>query len=225
MAQEKGKELKMKGTRVLQKNSEATTRFVVNQGGRGSSKTYSILQLLLGIALREQNIKITVVRKTLPSAKDSVIADFFNKILIPNGLYDINNHNKTDNSYLFPQSGSRIEFKGIASEDRIKGAHRDYLYINEANELSYDEFEALKTRTNTRIFFDFNPSFEFSWIYDFLNQEKDLTFIKSTYLDNPYLPESIVKDLEKYKDTDENKWRIYGLGEKGSSKFNIYTNY
>ena len=51
---------------------------------------------------------------------------------------------------------------------------------------------------------------------------EDCTFIKSTYKDNPFLPDELVKEIERLRDTDEDYWKIYGLGERGFSKSIIF---
>ena len=75
------KELKIQATTVFQRNWDATTRFVINIGGSRSTKTYSILQLLIVKALEStEPLVISIVRKSLPSLRISVMRDFF-KIL------------------------------------------------------------------------------------------------------------------------------------------------
>jgi phage terminase large subunit len=55
----------------------------------------------------------------------------------------------------------------------------------------------------------------------YLTEESIL--IKSTYRDNPFLPDSIKKQIEDLKRTDEAMYQIYALGEKAISKSNIYS--
>ena len=47
-------------------------------------------------------------------------------------------------------------------------------------------------------------------------------FFITTYLDNPFLGDSIKKEIERLKDTDEQYWQIYGLGIKGITKSTIF---
>ena len=74
-----------------------------------------------------------------------------------------------------------------------------------------------------KFFVDYNPSDSTSWIYDL--PEEDKIVIKSTYKDNPFLPESIIKQIEGLKRTDEALYQIYALGERAVSKQNIYSNW
>ena len=215
-------EITIQATPVFQKNYQSNRRFVVNQGSTRSSKTYSILQVLILKALEaERPVVISIVRKTLPALKKSVLRDFI-QILETMGLYDPMYHNKSDNTYEL--NGTLIEFFSIDNAIKYRGSKRDYLFINEANELSYEDVFQLQVRTTEQIFLDFNPSDNQSWIYDLIDQRpQEVDFIKSTYLDNTFLEKSIIDEIEKLKDTDQDYWRIYGLGERGSLKDLVYT--
>lgn len=218
-------DLEEKVTNVFLKNYDAyksDKRFIVNQGGTRSSKTYSIAQLFLTILTTENNCLLTVCRKTLPSLKSSAMRDFFN-VMKDQGLYRQEKHNKTDCTYIY--KSNEIEFISIDEPQKIRGRKRKYLWINEANELTYEDFRQLNLRTEKQIFLDYNPSDEFHWIYDNLLTRDDTIFIQSTYLDNPFLEPSIIKEIEMLKETDKNYWRIYGLGERGIGEATIYNHW
>jgi phage terminase large subunit len=78
-------------------------------------------------------------------------------------------------------------------------------------------------RTEHKLIFDYNPSESSSWLYDLPMGESII--IKSTYKDNPFLPDSIKRQIEDLKRTDESLYQIYALGEKAISKSNIYSNW
>lgn len=213
-------ELTLKATRVFNENYKATERFVVNQGGTGSSKSYSLAQLFIVKAQQTQGKVFSIVRKSMPTLRATAMRDFFN-ILQGLGVYNEENHNKTENIYTM--HGNEIEFFGLDEPQKVRSRRRDYLWINEANELSQESFRQLNMRTNTQIFMDFNPSDEFHWIYDDVLTRKDARLIVSTYKDNPFLPKEIVKEIEHFKELDPNYWNIYGLGQRGVSSVRIYT--
>ncbi|MFZ4707349.1 MAG: PBSX family phage terminase large subunit [Bacteroidales bacterium] len=202
----------------------ATTKIVVNQGSSRSGKTYSILQLLILVkAMEETGSIFTIVRKTFPSLKASVMRDFF-EILNSNDLYDEKNHNKTENTYQL--NGNLFEFMSMDQPQKKRGSKREYLFLNEANELSLEDWVQLTIRTVKQIFIDYNPSMEEHWIYEIVIPRKDCTFIQSTYLDNKeFLPAEVVKEIENLRDVDENYWRVYGLGLPGQVKGVIFTNW
>jgi phage terminase large subunit len=209
---------------VFQKNFEAKTKIVVNQGSSRSGKTYSILQLLILVkAFQEKDAIFTIVRKTLPSLKASAMRDFF-EILKNEDLYDERQHNKTENTYTL--NGNLFEFVSLDQPQKKRGAKRTYLFINEANELTLEDWVQLSIRTEKQIFLDYNPSMEEHWIYDVVLPREDCTFIQSTYLDNKdFLPEEVVKEIENLKYVDENYWRVYGLGLPGQIKGLVFTNW
>jgi phage terminase large subunit len=128
----------------------------------------------------------------------------------------------SENIYKF-NNGSIVEFFSVDDEQKIRGRKRDLGWCNEANELFFDDFQQLNMRTEDTMIFDYNPSESASWLYD-LPQEESVT-IKSTYKDNPFLPDSIKRQIEDLKRTDEALYQIYALGERAISKSNIYSNW
>lgn len=215
---------------VFLKNYEALfdsdKRFIINQGSTRSSKTYSLCQLIIIYALKNPNEVISIVRKTLPALKSTVMRDFF-EVLGSMGMYDRKNHNKTEHIYTFP-NGTIIEFFSADDEQKLRGRKRHLCWCNEANELLYDDFFQLNLRTakengTAKIIFDYNPSEANSWLYEL--PENDSIFIKSTYKDNPFLDKDTIRQIEQLKDTNPELWTIYGLGEKSSSRKNIWQNW
>jgi len=146
----------------------------------------------------------------------------FLEILKDLDIYEKTNHNMSENIYRFP-NGSIVEFFSVDDEQKIRGRKRDIAWCNEANELYYDDFTQLNMRTEKKLIFDYNPSDSSSWLYELPKDESIL--IKSTYKDNPFLPETIKRQIEDLKRTDEALYQIYALGEKAISKSNIYSNW
>lgn len=209
--------MNIKVTDIFLQNLEAKEDIVINQGGSRSSKTYSLVQMIaLSYCFEHTGKVISIVRKTLPSLKQTVIRDFI-EVLETYDLYDKRNHNKSDSTYVL--NGNLIEFLSLDQPQKKRGAKRDLLYINEANELNWDDFYQLYMRTTGQIYIDFNPSEEF-WIHTKVPKLKGKTtkWIKSTYRDNPFLDKSIVDAIKSLKDIDEQLWRVYGLGELGIPK-------
>ena len=204
------RELKIQATEVFQKNYEATKRFVVNIGGSRSTKTYSILQLLIVKALSSPTpITISIVRKSFPSLRISVMRDFF-EILKSLDLYDEYNHNRSEHTYTL--GVSTVEFFSIDDAQKRRGTKRNILYINEANELAYEDYFQLQIRTTDQIFMDFNPS-EYFWYNEELEQREDMEVIRSTYRDNPYLNDDQIHEIERLQHTDYQYYQIYALGQ------------
>ena len=213
--------MKIKGTIVFEKNYDAlqgSKRFIINEGGSRSSKTYSLCQLIIIHALNNPDTTISVVRKTFPSLRATVYRDFV-EVLHSMGLYSKAQHNKSEHIYTF-DNGSMVEFFSVDDEQKIRGRKRDLCWCNEANELLFDDFTQLNMRTTNKFILDYNPSESTSWLYELDPSES--TVIKSTYKDNPFLDKNIVKAIEDLKRTDEDLYQIYALGKRIISKQNIY---
>jgi phage terminase large subunit len=210
-------DLKIKATNVFERNLTAFQsgkRFIINQGGTRSSKTYSLCQLMISIALSQPKTVISIVRRTGPALRASVMKDLIG-ILKDWGLYTQESHQKTEWAYRF-DNGSEIAFFSADNDLKLRGRAHDIVWINEANELNYEVFSELNQRCKKCIFIDFNPSDLFSYIYD-LYKRPEAVMIKSNYLDNPFLPDELVREIEYYKEHDPWRWRVMGLGEVGES--------
>jgi len=199
---------------------KSNTKIIVEQGGTRSGKTFNILlYLIFEYCLKQSNKTITIARKTFPSVRATVMRDFID-ILKQHKLYREELHNKSSSEYKL--NNNLVEFISVDQPQKIRGRKRDMLFINEANELDFEDWQQLVFRTTEKIILDYNPSDEYHWIYDKVINRDDVEFYKTTYLDNPFLDVSIIKEIERLKYTDEQYWQIYGLGEKGVSKATIF---
>jgi phage terminase large subunit len=214
------RELKIEATNVFERNWNATTRFIVNIGGSRSTKTYSILQLLILKAMEsEEPLIISVVRKSMPSLRLSAMRDFFD-ILKQYDLYNVENHNKTENTFLI--NNTLIEFFSIDDAQKRRGSKRDILFVDEANELTAEDFFQLNIRTTQTVYLGFNPSEQF-WYNDQLQNRDDITIIHSTYKDNPFLSNEQINEIERLEFTDKQYYQIYALGEFAGAIDLIYS--
>ena len=209
-------------TNIVYKHLTNTDKkIIVEQGGTRSGKTYNIILWIIFNYCAQNNGKvITVCRKSFPSLRATVMRDFMS-ILQTYDVYQEANHNKSNSEYhLF---GNLVEFISLDMPQKIRGRKRDLLFVNEGNELYYEDMQQLLFRTQDKIILDFNPSDEYHWIYDKLITRDDCAFFKTTYLDNPFIEDSIKLEIERLRDTDEQYWQIYGLGERSSSRSTIFT--
>jgi phage terminase large subunit len=195
-------------------------KIIVEQGGTRSGKTYNILLwVIFSYCTNQRNKIITICRKTFPSLRASVMRDFLT-ILKQNQMYSEEAHNKSSSEYVL--YGNLIEFISLDQPQKVRGRKRDLLFINEANELFWEDWQQLLFRTNGRIILDYNPSDEYHWIYDKVIPREDADFYQTNYLNNPFLDKNIIQEIERLKDTDEQYWQIYGLGIKGITKATIF---
>ena len=210
-------------TNVFHKAYKSDTRITCLQGGTRSSKTYSLCQLFIVKALNETGKVFTICRKTLPALKGTAYRDIIN-LLKELDLYREENHNKSELSYILGNN-NLLEFISIDQSQKIRGRKRDYLWLNEANEFNYEDYQQLILRTTDKVYLDYNPSDPYSWIYDKVITRDDCTFIKSTYKANPFLDKDTIAEIERLKDIDPDYWRVYGLGEIGSIQTMIFRNF
>ena len=148
--------------------------------------------------------------------------DFF-EILEKHNLYESSYHNKTNHEYIL--KGNLIEFVSPDQEAKWKGRKRTLLWLNEANEFDFMDFQQPAMRTSGEIILDYNPSDEYHWIYDKVKTREDADFEIFTIFDNPLVPEEVKKEILRLKEVDENLWKIYGLGQVGKAKDIIFTNW
>jgi phage terminase large subunit len=193
------------------------------QGSSRSAKTYNIIIFLIVYILQHENTRLSIVRKTLPALKGSVLIDF-KEILFRMELWDGKAFNKTELIYKFP-NGSWVEFFSTDDEQKIRGRKRGILFANEANELSYLEWQQLIMRTTLFAVLDYNPSFsEDHWI-EAVNKDPDCYHFISTYKDNPFLEQKIIDDIEKLRGKNESLWTVYGLGLRAVIEGRIFEDY
>ena len=225
----------MEVTGIFDRNYFSDAKIIVNRGGTRSSKTYSINQICAlwlisgkyGEDLYLREGVWTSVRKYRTNLDGTIIRDF-EEILKQNGWYNMVDHNKTKKTYKFRKR--MVEFIGADDQQKLRGAKRNILYCNEANELQYkQEFFQVLMRTENKIFLDFNPDDEQVWINQELELKRskevgDVEVVVSNYKDNSYLPKSLIKEIEYLQKTDKEFWKIYGLGEYGNISGLIYEN-
>jgi phage terminase large subunit len=193
------------------------------QGSSRSAKTYNILIKLICHLVENENIRLSIVRKTLPALKGSVLIDF-KEIMNRMDIYDPKAFNKTELTYRF-EKGSWVEFFSTDDEQKIRGRKRNILFANEANEISYLEWQQLVMRTTDFSVLDYNPSFsEDHWI-ESVNKDPDTYHFISTYTDNPFLEQKIIDDIEKLKDKNRSLWTVYGLGLRAVIEGRIFDSY
>jgi len=218
--------LKIKTSNVYFKNLEAKTRYVFDEGGTRSTKTYSLNQVCYTLAGESSKpIIVSIVSETMPHLRKGAMRDFFN-FLKENNLYFEKDHNKSDNIYRV--NNSIVEFFSVDMPGKVHGPERDYLFVNELQYIDYETFFHLAQRTRRQIFADWNPVSEF-WVYDqYINNPQykdDITVIHSTLYDNPFLAEEIKRDILLRAERDPNYKRVYLEGLIGQLEGVIYPNW
>ncbi len=207
-------------TTATEKISKARSRVRAFPGGTSAGKTIGILQVLIDLSQQDKTPKLTsIVSESFPHLRRGCIRDFMG-IMKESGYWRDSSWNATNFIYLF-ETGSQIEFFSADQPDKLRGARRDRLFINEANNIEFDAFEQLEVRTKDAIFLDWNPTNEFWYYTDVKNGRSDIEECTLTYLDNEVLDSSIVASIEQRKDR-KGWWQVYGLGQLGEVEGRIY---
>ena len=219
--------MKVINTTAKRKIESLTARKRVIQGGTSASKTFSILCVLIKQACRKKT-EISIVGETVPHLRRGAIRDFI-KIMIAKGIFVPARWNKTLLTYQFANR-STIEFFSADQEARLRGARRQVLFINEANNIDFESYYQLAIRTSDAIYIDFNPTHEF-WAHTEVLREADSELLILTYQDNEALPDTIKRDIELNRIKAEtsaywaNWWKVYGLGQVGTLQGAIYEDF
>lgn len=206
-------------TTATRKIHKLSKRIRAVQGGTSAGKTVGILEVLIDLAQRDEVPTITsVVSESFPHLKRGAILDFL-QIMQQQGYFVDKRWNKTDYTYSF-ETRSKIEFFSVDQPGKVRGPRRDRLFINEANNISYDTFDQLEVRTKEFIILDWNPVAEY-WFYDKVANRPDCEHLILTYRDNEALDQRIIDAVEQRKGR-KSWWRVYGEGQLGEVEGKIY---
>jgi len=217
-----------KRTTATNKVLSLKKRIKIIQGGTSASKTYSILAVLINKAVTIPSLEISIVAETIPHLRRGALKDFI-KILKWTNRFNENQFNKSLLTYEF-KNGSVIEFFSADDSNKLRGARRDILYINECNNVTFDSYNELAIRTRKEVYLDFNPANEF-WVHTELKDESDSDFLILTYKDNEALDQSIIDQIEKNRDKAKtssywaNWWKVYGEGQLGMLEGVVFSNW
>lgn len=201
------------------------TFYKIIQGGMSASKTFSILELLVGYAESYRDSLISVVGMSYPHLSTGAIRDFI-KIMKETNRWNPAQWNSTSHIYTF-LNGSVLEFLSV-DKMSARGPRRDVLFVNEANGLNFEVFQELAGRTRDFVIIDYNPSAKF-WAHTELVEKHpdDVSFLIVTYKDNEALSPREVENIESHKpkkdEEPSNWWTVYGLGQIGSLEGNVYS--
>lgn len=195
---------------------EAKHRVSHHVGGTRSGKTYAILQYLIAKGI-ENPIDISVVRKTIPSLKKTVMKDF-KDIMVGLELWDDNSMNVADRVYKL-YNGTTFQFINTDDEQKLRGLKSGILYIDEANEIDEESYFQLSIRTEGQIILSYNPTIS---PYHWLRKMEDCDRYNTTYKDNPFLPTDMIKAIEDLEHKNPKYYLIYGLGQYATNDKAIF---
>lgn len=207
---------------LFNRNLDSPARVVVNQGGTSSGKTYSIMQVLYVLGIEDAGSIITVVGQDIPNLKVGAYRDAKNILSgsdVLQAAYPVVNEGERIIKCI---NGSIIEFKSYADAQDAKSGKRDYLFVNEANGISYDIYWQLAIRTRKKIFLDYNPSARF-WVHDEVIGREGVELLISDHRSNLTLTEDEHARIESIEDPELHK--VYARGKTGKIEGLVLTNW
>ena len=207
---------------LFDRNLDSPARVVVNQGGTSSGKTYSIMQVLYVLGIEDAGSIITVVGQDIPNLKVGAYRDAKNILgasEVLQAAYPVINEGERIIKCI---NGSIIEFKSYADAQDAKSGKRDYLFVNEANGISYDIYWQLAIRTRKKIFLDYNPSARF-WVHDEVIGRDDVELLISDHRSNHTLTDEEHARIEGIEDPELHK--VYARGRTGKIEGLVLTNW
>jgi len=222
------------GTRVFYENIKSKHTVLLNRGGARSTKSYSIIQILTLKWANEQKKKILVLRKTLPSLRVSTLPVFI-QMWVDSGLQRKIRAEKQDLNFWLGDNLIHFGSLGVseAGVERIKSTDWNYIFLEEANEFTIEDYRILKLRLSApsldgqknRMYLSFNPISSYHWLKLELADKavsEDVDEIVSTYRDNPFLSPDYIKIIESLKEQNLNFYNIYSEGQWGVLEEIIY---
>ena len=215
-------------TTAIKKLRKLKKRIRIVQGGTSAGKTFGIIPILIDKACKTELLEISIVSESVPHLRRGALKDF-EKIMRSTNRWIDGHFNKSLLKYTFA-NGSFIEFFSVDQPDKLRGARRNILYINECNNVNFEAYQQLSIRTSHEVWLDFNPTHEF-WAHTELLNDKDSEHLIITYKDNEALSDSIVAEIEKAEVKAKtssywsNWWKVYGLGQIGSLEGVIFNNW
>jgi hypothetical protein len=202
----------------------STSKYKVLKGGLGSGKTRTAVEEINTLLAEYPGIVGYVMRKTMPSLRDSTLHEF-KKYLDPN-FAPYNGKHEQFNCV----NQSQLRCRGLDEPWKIKGSEVAFICLDEADEFTRDDFITLKGRLRQKnrdpngkpyplyIILVFNPVDESHWLYkefvlnaDAYQKDGGLLLLElSTYDNIKNLPAGYIEQTCVGMSPDEIERLIFG---------------
>lgn len=149
------------------------------KGGRRSGKTWHILQWLGMRCVAFHRHIVSVAAMTNDQGRLGSFADMGEIAEHFPALFNGVDPNTSPLEIRYP-NGSKMIFKSYRRSETAKGIACDDLFINEANNFTYQQYVDLRANVRKQTFIDYNPNFKF-WVDDHFDPTEICT---TTWEDN-----------------------------------------
>lgn len=193
-------------------------RYKTFHGGRGGAKSWAAARALV-IMAASKKLRILCTREVQNSIKDSVHKLLKDQI----EMLGLNPWFRITNESITSASGSEFLFKGLRFDPLgIKSTEGvDICWVEEAQSVSSDSWAILIPtirKEGSEIWVTFNPGEEQDPTYQrfIVNPPDDSITVEVNYYDNPYLPDTLRKEMEYCKRVDYEAYEHIWLGKPKS---------
>lgn len=164
---------------------------VVTDGPAGTGKSRGCLEKLHACAVKYPGMRGLICRKTRASISQTAVVTYENHVLPVGALGNSVKFRTTEQEYQY-SNGSVIVIGGLDKSSKIMSSEYDFIFVQEATELTEDDWEALTTRLRNgvmpyqQLLADCNPQNP----KHFLKQREKrgaLKMFQSRHEDNPVL--------------------------------------
>lgn len=193
-------------------------------GGRRSGKTFAICQFLLNECGKGAIVNMAAMTSeqgrlgAYSDCKDIIAktpgADRYFEVL-------------SSPREIRAKSGGRMFFNSYQNPETAKGVACDWLYVNEANNFTKQQYTDLLASVREGVFIDYNPNIEF-WVDEVFPEEH---ILHSTWKDNEFLTPLQLKYFEDLKAAAESpnasaldirNYNVYYLGKYSEMRGAIF---
>ena len=201
------------------------------EGSSRSTKTWGSIDFIVYICTwLETNCTIKIIKETYNSFKTTLYEDFNRRLPMWNIPSPFQGKQEVSQFYI---GGNTIHLLGADNESKFHGSACDYFFVNEWLDVSQAVVDQAEMRCRKFWWGDYNPKVTDHYVYDKFCTRKDMAFLKTTYLDNPFISQAEKRKILSYEPTQQNidngtaddyMWSVYGLGVRSAPEGLVFQN-
>jgi len=161
---------------------------IMISGPSETGKTFAALFLLDRLMRHYPGAQATICRK-LRATMDGTVLNTWRRVIAIRGGVSVHGGEKPE--WYDYSNGSRVWVAGLDNPGKALSSERDFVYVNQAEDLARDDWQTLTTRTTgrgavadwTMLYGDCNPGPPTHWIIN----RRSLKILESRHEDNPSL--------------------------------------